>query len=173
MGKIKKCASVKLIIGFIFNNQDYFISAKSILKKKFGRIDFESQILPFTHTDYYKKEFGEALKRSFISFKQLIKPEDLPKIKIITNKIEQRLSRENKRQVNIDPGYLNLSKLILSTTKDYSHRMYLSNGIFGEVTLYFRNGTYTPWDWTYPDYKTDAYIQIFNQIRKIYTQQIN
>jgi len=172
MGKIKACNPVKLIIGFIFNKRGYFIAAKNILEKKFGKIDFESQILPFNLTGYYKKEFGNNLKRSFVSFSRLIKPEDLPKIKIAINKIEERLSVEKKRQINIDPGYLELSKLVLATSKDYSHRIYLGKGIFGEVTLYYRNATFTPWEWTYPDYKTEAYIQIFNQIRATYARQI-
>ena len=172
MGKIKACDPVKLIIGFIFNKQVCFTAAKNILEKKFGKIDFESQILPFNLTDYYKKEFGNNLKRSFVSFSRLINPEDLPKIKIATNKIEERLSVKNKRRINIDPGYLELSKLVLATTKDYSHRIYLGGGIYGEVTLYYCNATFTAWEWTYPDYKTDTYIQIFNQIRATYAKQI-
>lgn len=172
MGRIKKHALVKLIVGFIFNSHDHFIVAKDILEKKFGKIDFESQVLPFVHTDYYKKEFGEDLKRKFVSFRQLVTAESLPKIKIFTNRIEHKLSKENKRQVNIDPGYIDLSKLILVTTKDYKHRIYLNNGIFAEVTIFYKNGTFIAWDWTYPDYKTDEYITIFNRIRQIYAQQI-
>lgn len=172
MGKRKKHTAVKLIIGFIFNNPDYFIRAKENLENNFGKIDFESQILPFVHTSYYQKEFGENLKRKFISFRKLINPEGLPKIKILTNRIEQKLSPENKRRVNIDPGYINLSKLILATTKDYKHRIYLKKGIFAEVTLFYQNKTFNPWAWTYPDYKTPEYIAIFNQIRQIYAQQI-
>jgi hypothetical protein len=172
MGKIRKRTPVKLITGFIFKNQEYIIRTKKELQKKFGKIDFESQALPFIHTDYYNKEFGADLKRSFISFKRLINPENLPQIKIFTNKVEHKLSLGNKRRVNIDPGYLDLSKLILATTKDYKHRIYLNKGIFAEVTLFYQNGSFTPWDWTYPDYKSDTYIQIFNEIRKIYIQQI-
>lgn len=173
MGTINQYPRVKLIIGFIFNKQVYFVASKGILEKKFGRIDFESKAHPFIHTNYYQKELGDNLQRVFVSFKPLIKPENLPKIKIFTNRLEQKLSKENKRQINIDPGYLSLSKLILATTKDHKHRIYLSNNIIGEVTLFYQKGSFNTWDWTYPDYKTDAYIQIFNQIRKIYVQQIN
>jgi hypothetical protein len=163
---------VKLITGFIFNDNDYFLAAVKILERKFGETDFQSQVLPFIYTDYYKQELGEGLKRSFVGFRRLIRPEHLPGIKIFTNKLEQRLSRKKKRRINIDPGYLDHSKLILATTKDYSHRIYLSRGIFAEVTLSFQNRTFAPRDWTYPDYKTDAYIKIFNQIREIYDRQI-
>jgi len=172
MGKIKKPLSVKLVSGFIFHNHDCFLKAKNVLKKKFGEIDFESPLLPFTHTDYYQKEFGSDLTRSFLSFRRLIKPENLPEIKIYTNKIEARLSKAGKRQINIDPGYLTLAKLVLATTKDYKHRIYLNQGIWAEVTLFYQNGTFAAWSWTYPDYQTETYLQIFNQIRKIYARQI-
>jgi len=173
MGKSREYLPVKLIAGFIFSDDDYFLAAVKILERKFGKTDFQSEALPFIYTDYYKQELGEGLKRSFIGFRRLIRPEHLPGIKIFTNKLEQRLSREKKRRINIDPGYLDHSKLILATTKDYSHRIYLNRGIFAEVTLFFQHRTFTPRDWTYPDYKTDAYIKIFNQIREIYDRQIN
>ena len=173
MGRIKLHKPVKLITGFIFNKEEYFIKAKKILEKRFGKVDFESNLMPFTHTDYYEKEMGKNLNRKFISFKKLISPKDLPKIKISTNKIELKLSGQSSREINIDPGYLDSSKLILASTKDYKHRIYINRGIFGEVTLFYQDKTFHPWEWTYPDYKTQDYIQISNQIRQIYMLQIN
>ena len=164
---------VKLFIGFIFANEEIYLKAKRILEKRFGQSDFESQTLPFNHTKYYEKEFGSNLVRKFLSLKKLTKTEKLVQIKIITNKIEKRLAHQGKRQINIDPGILNPSKVILATTKDYRHRIYLSSGIYAEVTLYYQSRSFQPWEWTYPDYKTSTYIQIFNFIRKIYLQQIN
>lgn len=172
MGIIKKHQPVKLIVGFIFKEEGTLNKAKNILEKRFGRIDFESESLPFVHTDYYQTEFGTDLKRKFISFKILILPQDLPKIKIIVNKIEKKLATGPSRSINIDPGYLNLSKLILATTKDYKHRIYLNNGIYAEVTLFYQDKSFRSWDWTYPDYRTGEYIGIFNKIRQIYAEQI-
>jgi hypothetical protein len=172
MGQIKKHLPVKLISGIISKKEDTLKKAKAILERKFGKIDFQSQTLPFNHTDYYEKEFGKNLKREFVSFKKLVAPADLAKIKIITNKIERSLSEGLNRTVNIDPGYLNLSKLILASTKDYKHRIYLNKGVFLEVTLFYQDKTFRAWDWTYPDYKTNDYIAIFNRIREIYAQQI-
>jgi len=163
---------MKLIIGFIFKNEKVVERAKLLLKKRFGEIDFESSTLAFKHTDYYCAEFGKDLKRRFISFKKLISPQDLPRIKLTTNRIENRLSCAGSRLINIDPGYLDLAKLILASTKDYKHRIYLSQGIFAEVTLFYQGGTFRSWEWTYPDYQTDEYIAIFNQIRGIYATQI-
>jgi hypothetical protein len=172
MGEAKKPEPVKLILGFIFQKEDVLNEASVLLKKRFGKIDFQSQILAFTHTDYYAPEFGKDLKRKFLSFKDLILPEDLPEIKIAANRIEQKLSRRQSRLINIDPGYVNLAKLVLASTKDYKHRIYLGKGIYAEVTLFYQAKTFRPWEWTYPDYKTDEYIGIFNQIRGIYAGQI-
>lgn len=173
MGKIKRNLSVKLVIGFIFKDEDVFNKTKTILEKKFGRIDFESKILSFDHTTYYEKELGKPLKRRFISFKRLISCQNLPKIKIITNRLENRLlTSQSNRTINIDPGYLNHAKLILASTKDYKHRIYLNQGIYAEVTLFYEAKSFRPWEWTYPDYKTDEYIAIFNLMREIYVKQV-
>lgn len=163
---------VKLTVGFIFSNEGDLYKAKLYLKKQFGKIDFESQTLPFIHTAYYEKEFGKDLKRVFISFQRLILPEELPQIKIITKRIEKKLSNRAYRRINIDPGYLDYAKLILASTKDYKHRIYLDKGIYAEVTLFYQNRTFHSWEWTYPDYKTSEYIRIFNRIRQIYVEQV-
>jgi hypothetical protein len=170
--KVRK-GGVKLFAGFIFAGEEIYLKAKRKLVRKFGQSDFESQTLPFDHTQYYQKEFGINLKRKFLSFKRLIKPETLAKIKIITNRIEQGLAPQGRRQVNIDPGILSLSKIVLATTKDYKHRIYLASGIYAEVTLYYQDDSFQSWEWTYPDYKTPEYIQIFNYIRDIYSHQLN
>lgn len=172
MGLVRKINRAKLIVGFIYSSEEALKKAQLKLKLKFGKIDFESQAMPFVHTDYYTKEIGDGLKKMFISFKTLIKPESLPKIKLFTNSIENKLVDKGRRPINIDPGYVTLSKLILATTKDYKHRIYLNKGIYSEVTLYYEGNTFMPWEWTYPDYKSSGYITIMNQIRSIYEAQI-
>lgn len=172
MGQIKPPKPIKLIVGLIFKDLSICKQTEYFLKKRFGDIDAESLIIPFNHTDYYKDELGENLLRKFFSFRKLVKLENISKIKTLTNTIESKLSQAKKRTINIDPGYLDLNKLVLLTTKDYSHRIYLSRGIFAEVTLHYQNSTFQPWPWTYPDYKTKEYIDFFNQVRKIYAQQI-
>ena len=174
MGRIsRQRPAVKLIAGFIFKQEKVFQEAKVIVEKYFGGIDFQSPPLNFTHTDYYEKEFGADLFKKIVSFQKLIPPQKLPEIKILTNKAEKRLSLQNKRRVNIDPGYLDLSKLVLASTKDYAHRIYLNKGIYGEVTLFYRNKTFAAWECTYPDYRTPQYLAIFNRIRQIYAAQVN
>ncbi|HOK40243.1 MAG TPA: DUF4416 family protein, partial [bacterium] len=76
------------------------------------------------------------------------------------------------RQVNIDPGYINLAKLVLVSTKDYSHRIYLSNGIYAEATLFFRHNQFETFPYTYPDYATDEVRNILKEIRKLFKSQL-
>lgn len=161
-----------MIAGFIFKDESILAETEKRLIKKFGKFDFESRILEFTYTDYYEKEFGKNLKRKFISFDDLIAPDKLASIKTLTNRIESKLSAGNNRRINIDPGYIELSKLVIATTKDYSHRIYLTQGIYAEITLSYRNKSFQYRDWTYPDYKSPEYIAIFNHLREIYARQI-
>ena len=100
-------------------------------------------------------------------------PQQIAEIKVLTNKIEEKLSSAGKRLVNIDPGYLDLAKLILASTKDYSHRIYLGKGIYAEITLSYQGKSFQGWQWTYPDFRTTEYRNIFNQIRELYAGQIS
>ncbi len=164
---------VKLITGLIAEDKNLFDEAFFYLERKFSKIDFKSDLLDFKNTNYYNNEIGSNLKRMFISFRRFINQETLADIKLFANRLEKKLSRNNKRTINIDPGYLTLSKLVLATTKDFSHRIYIKKGIYEEVTLLFKKDTFTELEWTYPDYRTIKYIETFNHIRRIYQTQIS
>ncbi len=173
MGKINKPQLVKLITGLISSDTKLFDKVGEQLINKFGEIDRTSDVMNFHHTDYYEKEMGKSLKRRFISFKRLIEIERLPDIKIYTNDIEHEYTdSKDNRKINIDPGYIDLAKLVLASTKDFTHRIYIGKGIYAEVTLRYMHGTYIPWEWTYPDFRTKEYIAFFEEIRKIYISQI-
>jgi hypothetical protein len=128
--------------------------------------------LPFDHTAYYAAEFGEGLKRRFVAFEELVHPGKLAEIKLLTNALEMEWVLEGKRRINIDPGYISHSKLVLATTKNHAHRIYLGQGIYAEVTLHFRDGAFRAWPWTYPDYASSPLIAIFNHIRALYVKQL-
>ncbi len=173
MGDPSVPKDVKLVAGFIFRDAEWLESARSELTNLFGRTDFESPVMGFTSTNYYEEELGPDLKRKFMSFERLLNPEDASGVKLAANRIEALLSAPHKkRRVNIDPGYLELSKLVLLTTKDYFHRIYLANGIYAEVTLFYKDKSFRPFAWTYPDYKTKECIDIFNGIRDIYKDEL-
>ncbi len=172
MGRIKQPQPVKLIASVFTSDEALLAQARDVLADRFGRIDYQSEPLPFDHTDYYAREFGEGLVRQILAFAELIRPQRLAEIKCITNDLEMAWAVGLTRRVNLDPGYVALSKMVLATTKDYSHRIYLGQGIYGEVTLHYRRGVFHPWEWTYPDYASPRYLEIFGQIRDIYVAQL-
>ncbi len=145
------------------------MQVRNKLKLKFGRIDFESSVLDFNCTNYYLQEMGEGLKKKFISFSKLISMGELYQIKLYANRLESKFLNASNRKINIDPGYLDKAKLVLASTKDYAHRIYLRKGIFADLTLSYKGNSFTPNDWSYPDYRSKEYIDIFNQIRALYT----
>ncbi|MFH0772644.1 MAG: DUF4416 family protein [Candidatus Omnitrophota bacterium] len=175
MGAAKKHKPVKLIVGMISNDPELFFKTEKILERPFGPVDFRTSLLDFAFTDYYEPEMGKNLKRQFISFRRLVNPENLPQIKLYSGKLELKFSVSRKapsRRINIDPGYVTDAKFVLATTKDNQHRIYLGKGIFGEITLKFTDKTFLPWEWTYRDYQTKEYVDIFNEIRKIYMHSL-
>ena len=133
---------VKLICGIIYSQEDIYHKTIFDLERKFGQIDLQSQRIDFDFTDYYYPEMGKPLFRKFISFKKLRSPCQFINIKLFCLNIEKKYSKKNKRTVNIDPGYINEAKVVLTTTKDFSHRIYLSKGVFAEVVLYYKNNNF-------------------------------
>lgn len=164
---------VKFICGLIYKEENIYIKTKDTLQKKFGIIDFESEKIDFVFTDYYNSETGTPLYRRFISFKKLPAANRFIKIKLFCVKLEKKLSTRGRRKINIDPGYLNEAKLILMTTKDFYHRIYLDKGVYAEVTLHYRDGKFQDFPTTFPDYRSQNYKDIFLQIRRIYRQQLH
>ncbi len=163
---------VKFVCALIYASDSTCSSTKKKLIKKFGKIDFESKKIDFTYTDYYFPEMGKPLYRKFISFKKLKNPADFACLKVFCVKLEKKFAKNKKRTINIDPGYLNQAKLVLTSTKDFSHRIYLGRGVFAEVTLLYSNKKYRELPTTFPDYRTDLYKNIFEQIRNIYILQV-
>lgn len=174
MGIIKKPDPVKLFIAITYNSYIDLESLLEVLKKNYGDSDLISPIIDFSSfTDYYQPEMGANLQKCWISFKKLIHPGELPAIKHQTNELEVLLSREKEhRDVNLDPGYITRANMILATTKNYSHRIYLTDGIYGDVHYIFSNKKFQLQPWTYPDYKEDVIRHFFEKVRDVYLQQL-
>jgi hypothetical protein len=173
MGKITKHLPVKLITAITYHSDFDIESVLSQIEKLNSPIEFRSEVYNFSRfTSYYQMEMGEHLQKCFITFLRLIAPEILPEIKVQTNKMEEDYILNQKRQINLDPGYITQAKLVLATTKNYSHRIHIGKGIFGDVHLHYRNNTYQPQTWTYPDYKDEKNIMFFNATRKRYLEQL-
>jgi hypothetical protein len=139
--------------------------------RTYGPIDLASEVLPWENTAYYRDEMGDHIVRKFIFFERLIDPNELSRIKAFTIGLESRFAVQKgtipQRRINLDPGYLTEAKVVLSTTKDFAHRIYIGNSIYAEVTLRYSNSArrFVPFEHTYPDYRTDAYAALFNRAR--------
>jgi uncharacterized protein DUF4416 len=164
---------VKLIMGLIFAPEAPIAAVRRQLEATYGRIDLESTPLPFVWTRFYEREMGPTLQRQFWSFDALIAANALADLKCQTNTMERTFAGHGgQRRVNLDPGYIDLAKLVLATTKDQQHRLYLGHGIYAEVTLRFTGGRFVPWEWTYPDYRTAEYRAFFATVRQRYHRQL-
>jgi len=176
MARPRSPLPAKLVVGMISGFDDAFRLAEAELPTQFGRIDLRSPEFPFDLTDYYEEQMGVNLKRRFLSFADLIDPGRLAEMKLQTNALERELGTTRTwtvaRPINIDPGYITSSKLVLATAKDYSHRIYIGRGIYAEVTLSFVSGHFEPSPWTYPDYRTDQYLSWFGEVREIYSKAL-
>ena len=183
----------KLFIGMLSQEVSLFNELKVQLKELFGTIDLESPVWEWNHTDYYLKEMGAGLRRQFIFFQNLINPGVISEIKLKTNELERQYIYENPlphpfyknpsippltkggkggfkggRKINLDPGYLDSARIILVSSKDFSHRIYLGKGIYGEVTLIYSGNNYQVLPYTYPDFRTQKYMDIFKKAREMY-----
>jgi hypothetical protein len=171
MGVPREPPPVKLIASLFSGDETLLAMARGALINRWGPLDYESDLLAFTHTSYYAREFGDKLVRQIVAFSRLIKPDDIASIKRATNELESEWTVEGCRRVNVDPGYVSLGKLVLATTKDYAHRIYLGQGIYAEVTLQYRKGAFRGVEYTYPDYASAEYLEIFHHIRSLYAAQ--
>jgi hypothetical protein len=176
MWNLKEPNPVKLVIGVLAANYQCLHNAADMLTDKFGNADFTSDVWQFDKTDYYKDQTGTRILRQFISFDKLIDPGWLAKIKLRTNKLEQKLAKALRvplpRPVNLDPGIIEPSKLVLATTKNYSHRIYIGRKMYAEVTLIFDKGRWHPLDHTYPDYRQQCYFDFFDKVRVRLLEQL-
>ncbi len=170
MDKVKTFP-VKLVIGLIFAEQDIAETTIKHLQKVFGKADLQSLVYPFDMTDYYAPEMGPDLLRRFCSFRDLIDPSELPEIKRLSIMIEKHFSYEGKRRVNLDPGYLDMDKFILASTKYGRQKIYIADGIYADPTLHFFNKTFHAYEWSFPDFRCGRYDEYFMKIRNHYKQQ--
>ena len=172
MGLEKPHLKVKLVIPVLYSDRNKFLEILQLLEDHLGPADYDSGSFPFEFTGYYDDEMDTPIFRQFISYEKLIEPEELVPVKLMTNRLELQFAVSGKRKINLDPGYLELGKFVLATTKDQQHRLYIRDSIFEEITLFYRNKLWQHWEWTYPDYRSEKYKSILTEIRNIYKNQL-
>jgi hypothetical protein len=173
MGQTKVYPPVKLFAAIMISDTEIWPKILHKLEKLYSDSDLQMNWYSFHHSNYYKEEMGKKLSKRMVSFADLIWAEKLIDIKLTTNDLEMAFARNNKRIVNIDPGYLTASKIVLATTKNYSHRIYLGRGIFGDVHLKFQKHQFQANEWTYPDYKEAFVVDFFEKMRNKYMTQLS
>jgi hypothetical protein len=176
MGEIKQPQHVLPLLATFSRYESALTWARERAEQQWGRVALASPAFPFTDTAYYAREMGANLRKCFFAFEQLIDPAELPSLKRCSNdwEVEYRDSHGHPecRPLNLDPGYLTEAKLVLATTKDRDHRLYLAGGIYAEITLCYVQGRWRHREWTYPDYRRPEYHEFFDRCRGYYRQRL-
>jgi hypothetical protein len=156
-----------LFIGALFSDSRIFDEVAPILTDNFGNILFQSSTHSWEYSGHYNRELGTPIYRTFIFFDRIIDPSTLADIKLFTNGLENIYSQSGKRRINLDPGYLTLAKVVLASTKNYSHRIYIGKGIYAELALLHRDRQFIAMPYTYNDYKDQTYVAMFMNVRNL------
>ncbi len=175
MAQVRRPDKAKLFAGVLTSSEELLSEVEMALVKLFGPVGLQSETMPFDSTDYYEPQMGKGLKRKFFSFEKLVEQDTLAQAKLAANALENdfagRLPVE--RPVNIDPGILLSSKIILASCKDFSHRIYLGEGVYGEITLQYSGNEFRILPWTFPDYRREKYHEFFDNLRRRYREQLS
>lgn len=158
----------KLVIGVFLKDKKLLEPLAKELIAEFGPVDIISQWFLFDYTSYYEPEMGSPLFRRMLVFKKHIEQTSLAQIKIFTNEVETRYSKSGKRDVNIDPGYMLHERFVLATGKNYTHRIYIGNGVYADLTLIYQKGEFKILPWTYPDYADKKMLSFLKNVRDKY-----
>lgn len=167
MASAKPFEPCRLVVGLLLSRQGLLSEVLATLEERYGPLEYASTIRPFEESDYYDREMGGQPLRLWVAFTNLVDPSALASIKGQTNALEQRFLNEGGgREVNLDPGLLSLTSVVLATAKGRAHRIALSDGIWADLTLIWSNGTFVPLEWTYRDYRDEAVRALFTQWRE-------
>ncbi|GIW82669.1 MAG: GTP-binding protein [Gemmatales bacterium] len=166
-----------MLVVAVFSRYDEALAwSRHRLSTEFGPIALAGEPFAFTQTDYYQGTMGPNLQKQLLAFEELVPPDHLANIKLRTNDLEKEFAASAEfpedRPLNLDPGILTLGKFMLATTKNQAHRIYLSQGIYAEVTLRFQAKSFAPWPWTYADYREPYVIGFLNEVREYYRRKI-
>jgi hypothetical protein len=143
------------------------------LEDRFGPADHVSDLFTFDQTDYYDAELGSPITRRLVAFEALRPLDELAEIKLFTNKLESRYAREGDRLFNLDPGFITMQRLVLATGKNFSHRIYLKDGIWADLTLIWQKKGWVDFPWTFPDYAGDDMKSRLTKLRQSYKIKLN
>lgn len=165
-GGVRKPLEVVLFCAVLYNENE-INNPDEIVEDNFGAICIKSEIFPFSHTSYYVPEMGESLYKYFAGFKYFMLPDEIVELKLKAIQIEDKYLRDGKRVINIDPGYVALEKVVAASTKNFTHRIYIANSIYGDVQLMRKGNVFESLPWTFYDYTLDTSLKFFDNMRKL------
>lgn len=173
MGQVYEFEKEKLIVGVIYNDMEVYEKAMAMLTEAFGEVDYESERFSFSKefSNYYDDEIGGEGMRVILSFRETVDPSRQAEIKKMTNEMEQILSVDGNRKINLDPGFINSGRLMLATTKKIGFRIPLEDGIYTELTLFWAKGEWHKLPWTYRDYQSERVQNFLTKVRKVYLDE--
>lgn len=172
MAKTEAPLPAKYFVAVLYKEEEHFLSAHAELVKQWGSIDLEGVPRHFDVTAYYEPEMGTPLFRRLLSFEQLYDPTLIVAMKIGCNELEETLSRDGRRTVNLDAGYLDHNKYLLASAKEAGQKIYLDKGIYADLSGRYKAGGYVPFEWSFPDFKDGRYDLELLAMRKRYLAQI-
>lgn len=179
MGHINSPPTVLLLIAAFSRDVDLLQQGLQQAIDAFGPLYRASSLFRVDDfTDYYTQEMGTELQKQLWCFEKPIDPERLAAIKVTTNRWEEEFIPHKtggtsgfSRSLNLDPGYIDLGKLVLASTKDHAHRIYLQQGIFAETTLFYTKKQWQSLPWSYPDYQSLGVQEFLTECR-LYLYQL-
>jgi hypothetical protein len=171
MAQLGKPDDALLFIAFSFRKKIALADLKKKAIKPFGEIFKLSDCFSFEYSNYYEPEMGSELLKVFAVYKDFYPIEKAVQTKLNAIAIENETAENGRRTINIDPGYLTLAKLVLTTTKNFDHRIHIGAGIFADVQIRYRNGEFVANSWTYPDYRERSTFEFLKSAR-LYLHQL-
>ncbi|MFP4014150.1 MAG: DUF4416 family protein [Chitinispirillaceae bacterium] len=172
MAEVRTVLPVKYFVAVLFREEKFLNEGLRLLEEKWGGFDVNGSDHEFDVTDYYEPEMGKPLYRRLVSFEKLISPVDLVDMKLECNRIEDQLSSDGRRRVNLDAGYLDHNKVLLASAKEAGQKIYLDKGIYADLSGRYRGGRYQPFEWSFPDFRDGRYDEELLRMRSRYLEQI-
>jgi len=172
LGVIHPHPPVKLICGVLRHPDQPVQAIHLAIEQRWGPIAEQTVWFDFSHTQYYKKEMGDGLKKQYLSIESLVAVDRMPAIKMESNNAENQFSKEGRRRANIDPGYMADAKVLMVTTKNLAHRVYIGQNLFVDLQLIYKKDSYYPTPWAFADIREPVVIRFFNTVREGYQRQL-
>jgi hypothetical protein len=144
-----------------------FGQVETALETEWGRILARSNDYALgSFTQYYAAEMGTGIQKRIVAFDGALDPDDLAQTKLRTNELESKWADDlGHRPVNIDPGYLSPHALVLASCRGAGHRIYVGDGVYAQLELRYKSGTYIPLPWTYRDFRQTLVLDLLADTR--------